>query len=192
LVFFNPKDRGKKSTRALWITLTYDVKRRKFKDAWREIGKEFNCFMSYVRKKFGKVSCCRVFEAYENGHPHIHCILLFEEKEFRVFRDRKGQFRVFEKEIVARGWHSHVDVKAMSSLGRGFSYQKKYLLKSIDADTTDSKALKTLALCWLFCKRAFSLTGKFRQLLTDLIMSMHNSNHETMQITLDGCTRAFS
>ena len=27
LVFFNPKDRGEKSTRALWVTLTYDVKR---------------------------------------------------------------------------------------------------------------------------------------------------------------------
>jgi len=184
LVFFNPKDRGEKSTKALWVTLTYDVKRRKFKDAWREIGKEFNRFMSYVRKKFGKISCCRVFEAYENGHPHIHCILLFESTEFRVFRDKKGQFRVFEKEIIAKGWHSHVDVKAMSSLGRGFSYQKKYLLKSINAETTDSKTLKTLALCWLFSKRAFSLSGKFRQLLTDLIRDMHNSNCQLRQITL--------
>ena len=186
LVFFNPKDRGEKSTRALWVTLTYDVKRRKFKDAWREIGKEFNRFMSYVRKKFGKISCCRVFEAYENGHPHIHCILLFESTEFRVFRDKKGQFRVFEKEIIAKGWHSHVDVKAMSSLGRGFSYQKKYLLKSINAETTDSKTLKTLALCWLFSKRAFSLSGKFRQLLTDLIRDMHNSNRQLRQVTLTG------
>jgi len=184
LIFFNPKDRGEKKTRALWATLTYDVKRRKFKDAWREIGKEFNRFMSYVRKKFGKISCCRVFEAYENGHPHIHCILLFESTEFSVFRDKKGQFRVFEKESIAKGWHSHVDVKAMSSLDRGFSYQKKYLLKSINAETTDSKALKTLALCWLFSKRAFSLTGKFRQLLTDLIMYLHNSNRQLHQVTL--------
>jgi hypothetical protein len=185
MVFFNPKDRGEKKTKALWVTLTYDVKRRKFKDAWRMIGKEFNGFMSYVRKKFGKISGCRVFEAYENGHPHIHCILLFESKEFSVFRDKKGQFRVFEKKVIARAWHSHVNVKAMSSLGRGFSYQKKYLLKSINAETIDSKTLKTLALCWLFCKRAFSLTGKFRQLLTDLIKTKHNSNHKTLQITLD-------
>lgn len=26
-VFFNPKDRGAKKTRALWVTLTYDTKR---------------------------------------------------------------------------------------------------------------------------------------------------------------------
>ena len=27
IVFFNPKDRGKKETKALWVTLTYDTKR---------------------------------------------------------------------------------------------------------------------------------------------------------------------
>ncbi len=88
-------------------------------------------------------------------YPHIHCVLLFEETEFKVFRDRKGQSRVKEKDAIASGWHSFVDVKAMYSLGESFSYLKKYLLKSIDADTKDSLALKTLALCWLFCKRAF-------------------------------------
>jgi hypothetical protein len=187
LVFYNPKDRSlEKKTRALWITLTYDPALSSFKDAWRNISYEFNRFMSYVRKKFGRISCCRVFESYDSGHPHIHCILLFEETEFKVFRDRKGQFRVVEKEIIAKGWHSFVDVKAISSLGRGFSYQKKYLLKSIDAKNADSKALKTLALCWLFCKRAFSISGKFRQVLADLIKTMHNSNQKTKQITLRG------
>jgi len=88
-------------------------------------------------------------------YPHIHCVLLFEETEFKVFRDRKRQSRVKEKDAIASGWHSFVDVKAMYSLGESFSYLKKYLLKSIDADTKDSLALKTLALCWLFCKRAF-------------------------------------
>ena len=186
-VFFNPKDRGGlKKTRALFLTLTYDTKRCSFSDAWRNIGVEFNRFRSYICKKFGNVSCFRVFEAYDNGHPHIHCILLFEEKEFKVFRDKKGQFRIKEKDVVAAGWHSHTDVKAMSSLGRGFSYLKKYLLKSIDTENKDSKTLKTLALGWLFNKRAFSVSGKFRQMLTDLIKTKHNSNHKTQQTTLEG------
>jgi len=186
LVFFNPKDRGEKKTKALWVTLTYDPSRCSFKDAWRNIGIEFNRFMAYVRKHFGKVSCCRVFESYKSGHPHIHCILLFEETEFKVFRDRKGQFRIKEKDAIASGWHSFVDVKAMYSLGKSFSYLKKYLLKSIDAETKDSLVLKTLALCWLFCKRAFSVSGKFRQLLSDLIIYLHNSNRRSLQITLSG------
>ena len=187
VVFFNPKDRGgNKKTRALFVTLTYDTKRCSFSDAWKNIGVEFNRFRSYVCKKFGNVSCFRVFEAYANGHPHIHCILLFEEKKFKVFMDKKGQFRIKEKELIEAGWHSHIDVKAMSSLGRGFAYLKKYLLKGIDGKNKDSKALKTLALGWLFNKRAFSVSGKFPQMLTDLIKTKHNSNHKTTQITLEG------
>ena len=185
-VFFNPKDRTSNKTRALFVTLTYDTKLCGLDEAWKTLGDEFNRFMAHVRKRFGKVSCFRVFEAYENGYPHIHCILLFEEREFKVFRDKKGQFRVKEKGGLAEGWGSHTDAKAMSSLGRGLSYLKKYLLKSIDAKNKDSKALKTLALGWLFNKRAFSVSGKFKQLLTDLIKTKHNSNHKTTQITLQG------
>jgi len=186
LVFFNRKDRGAKKTRALWVTLTYDVKHCSFKEAWRNIGVEFNRFMAYVRKRFGKVSCCRVFESFENGYPHIHAILLFESTWFNVFRDRKGQFRIHSKKLVAKGWHSNIDVKAMHSLAGGFSYQKKYLLKNIDVEKADSKALKTLALCWAYRKRAFSVSGLFRKLLSDLIEYMHNSNHQIRQVTLSG------
>ena len=185
--FFNPKDRGKpKKTRALFLTLTYDTKLCSFDVAWRNISYEFNRFMAYLRKKFGKVSCVRVFEAYENGYPHVHCVLLFEEKEFKVFRDNKGRFRIKEKGVIAAGWRSHTDAQAMSSLGWGFRYLKKYLLKSIDAENKDSKTLKTLALGWLFNKRAFSISGKFKQKLNDLIKTKHNSNHKKQQITLEG------
>jgi hypothetical protein len=141
--------------------------------------------MAYVREKFGKVSCCRVFESFENGHPHIHCILLFET-QFSVFRDSKGQFRVHVKDVIAEGWHSNVDVKAMSSLARGFSYLKKYLLKNNNADKANSKALMTLALCWVFRKRAFSASGQFRKALTDLIRIMHNSKRLVVQVSLSG------
>jgi hypothetical protein len=186
LTFFDPKAREAKATRALWVTLTYDTKLRSYKEAWEQIGIEFNGFMAYVRSKFGKVSCCRVFESFENGYPHIHCILLFQEYTFSVFRDDKGQFRVHEKDVFAHGWHSNVDVKGMSSLVGGFSYLKKYLLKGIDFENADSKGLKTLALCWVYRKRAFSVSGSFRKVLTDLIKDLHNSNKPLVQMTLLG------
>lgn len=183
LTFFNPKDRSEKKTRALWVTLTYDSKRCLFEDAWIKIGVELNRFLSSIRKKFGKLSCCRVFESFENGYPHIHCILLFENKWFKVFRDRKAQFRIYEKKSFEDGWHSNIDVKAMSSLAGGFSYLKKYLLKGIDYERADSKALKTLALCWHFRKRAFSVNGSFRKLLINLINGLKKRFH---QVTLLG------
>ena len=101
LVFFNPKDRSEKHTSALWVTLTYDTKLCSYKEAWEQIGIQFNGFMAYARRQFGKVSCCRVFESFENGYPHIHCILLFQEYTFAVFRDSKGQFRVHEKDDLS-------------------------------------------------------------------------------------------
>ena len=186
LIFFNSKDRGLKKTRALWVTLTYDSKRCSFKEAWNNIGKEFNRFMSYIRKKVGKVSSCRVFESFENGYPHIHAILLFDATWFKVFRDRKGQFRVHSKYILAEGWHSNVDVKAMSSLVGGFHYLKKYLLKGIDVAKADSKGLKTLALCWAFMKRAFSVSGLFRRMLSEMIRELTAMKKRIGQTTLSG------
>lgn len=183
LAFFNPKDRGSKMTRALWVTLTYDAKLCSFGEAWKRVGIEFNRFMAYVRKRFGRVSCCRVFESFENGYAHIHAILLFESKWFRVFRDKKGQFRIHSKKTMEKGWHSNIDVKAMSSLAGSFSYLKKYLMKGIDVTRADSKGLKTLALCWEFRKRAFSVSGLFRKMLSDLVKEM---KHKLVQIDLYG------
>jgi len=186
ILFFNPKDRASKKTQALFVTLTYDSKLCKYGEAWEQIGIQFNGFMSYVRSKFGQISSCRVFEAFDNGHPHVHCILLFKEHSFSVFRDSKGQFRVYEKDVLAEGWHSLVDVKAMSSLIGGLKYLKKYLLKGVDSETADRKGLKTLTLCWAYRKRAFSVSGQFRKSLTDLITDLHISNKKTVQITLSG------
>lgn len=95
-----------------------------------------------------------MFESFENGYPHIHCILLFESW-FSVFRDTKGRFRILEKKVFAKAWHSNVDVKAMSSLNSGFAYLKQYLLKGIDFENADSKGLKTLAPCWVLEKGLF-------------------------------------
>jgi hypothetical protein len=93
---------------------------------------------------------------------------------------------VHAKDIIAEGWHSNVDVKAMGSSVGGFSYLKKYLLKGINYDKADSKALKTLALCWAYRKRGFSVSGQFRKMLTDLINQMHNSNKRLVQVSLSG------
>jgi hypothetical protein len=63
---------------------------------------------------------------------------------------------------------------------------KKHLLKGIDFERADSKGLKTLALCWVCRKRAFSVSGSFRKALSDLISDLHNSNKPLVQVTILG------
>lgn len=195
MVFFNESDLSPvpKFTKALWVTLTYDTKLKSFAEAWRDLPSEFNRFMSFVRKRFGKVSCCRVYEAFENGYPHIHAVLLFDDSTFEVFphysnKKRKMVFACRSESVFQQGWHSWVDVEGMGSVGRAFRYQKKYLLKSIDvgASCKRNKFVKTLALCWIFLKRAFSVSGKFRSRLADLTKAMHNSNRKKVQVSLEG------
>ena len=94
--------------------------------------------------------------------------MLFESFEFNVFRDGKGRFRIRSKGVFERYWHSFVDVQDVYDLRGGMRYIGKYLYKGIHAETADSKSLKTLALCWAFCKRSFSFGGVFKEHLKEL------------------------
>jgi hypothetical protein len=58
--------------------------------------------------------------------------------------------------------------------------------EGIDFKNADSKVLKTLALCWVYRKRAFAVSGAFRKVLADLITNLHNSNKPLLQTTLTG------
>jgi hypothetical protein len=73
-------------TNILFITLTYDTKLCPFYEAWKKVGEEFNRWRANIRKKFGDFSIFRCFEAFENGHPHIHMIAIFKEQYFKVFK----------------------------------------------------------------------------------------------------------
>jgi len=46
------------------------------------------------------------------------------------------------------------------------------VLKGIDFEKADLKGLKTLALCWAYMKRAFSVSGGFRRMLSELIAEL--------------------
>ena len=45
--------------------------------------------------------------------------------------------------------------------------------------STDSKALKTLALCWAFRKRAFSVSGRFREMLSEAARKANRPEQRT-------------
>jgi integrase len=150
-------------TNILFIALTYDTKLCSFAEAWRKIGKEFNLWKANIRKKFGDFSVFRCFEAFENGHPHIHLIAVFKEQYFKVFKSYKqakdGKMQevwlVEEKEFFEPYWHSWTKIKAVYNLKGGLNYLKKYIMKCAEYQHNDRKGKITLAMCWVFRKMAW-------------------------------------
>ena len=177
--FFNEKERElqkKVRTSLVSVTLTYHVKRCSMCDAWANIGKEFDVWLKNLRKKFGRISIIRTWEAFQNGYPHINAILLFHDNEFSVFR-YKSKLRIKEKAAFSKHWHSYVDVQAVANLKRAVSYIIKYITKELFSEN----AILTRAMLWLFKKRSFSVSKDFISGLKRLDYSMHNSHQVSLR-----------
>jgi len=185
-------DRGQMRTRVLFMTLTYDTKLKSRHQAWKAVSKEYNLFMSKMRRVFGSISTARTFESFENGYPHVHVVLLFNDFTFQVreYMNRKGRKVLLVdddiKGCISAMWHSNVDVKGVGNVSESINYLKKYVSKCANFDSNDSKGVKTLAQCWAYGKRAYCLSGVFRTRMTDLIRNMRNSNSQLIQKSLDG------
>jgi len=83
--FFDRKDRSKRQkTKVLFVTLTYRRDGR-IDSAWEDVGKDYNRWISGLRRRYGKIHVLRNWEAQSDGYPHIHCVLYFEEREFETF-----------------------------------------------------------------------------------------------------------
>jgi len=180
----NPK------TNCLFITLTYDTKLASLSESWKIISKQYNRFVSAIKRKFGKVAILRVFESFQNGYPHIHAIMLFDDFQFDVFehwnkKGTKSTFRINQKSDFEKYWHSHVDITAVHTIKGALGYLTKYLKKAYDKN---SKYKLTLAMLWLHHKQAFAISGKFKQMLEQIRLdtrSLPNSNKLT-QLDLNG------
>lgn len=168
--FFNHKDRSRRhKTRALFVTLTYKRDER-LDVVWEEVGRDYNRWITGLRRRFGKIDVLRAWEAHGDGYPHIHCVLLFEETEFETFL-YNGKWRINRRDDISRNWNfGFIDVLALSSMRAGVSYVVKYLTKvhsSIVEKRFDRKSVITLAMMWIFKKRAFSLSRGFEELIDD-------------------------
>jgi hypothetical protein len=102
--------------------------------------------------------------------------MIFHDCNFNVTRI-KGKYRVLEKKEFDKSYHSFVDVQAVRKMREGISYVTKYLRK-------DEHPLQmlTLALCWLFRKRSFAVSGDFH----DIIYTMTTIRYRLVQTDLFG------
>ena len=184
----------------LFITLTYDTKKKTPKEAWQDVGEDWNNFHSALERKYGKVHEFRVWESTAKGYPHIHAVLMFEEaNKFTTFR-YNGIWRIQEKHDLEQYHHSNIDVEPVQTVG-GIKYLLKYLTKVHEKDRDEKRDL-TLGMMWLFRKRAYGISEGFVQGLENMIADSfyntqgkisyrldhlkHNSNQKMLQITLEG------
>jgi hypothetical protein len=87
--------------------------------------------------------------------------MMFHEYEFKVTEIR-GKYRIREKEAFEKSWHSFVDVQAIRKYREGVRYVTKYLTKTKNESKTQ---VLTLALCWLFRKRSFAISGDMQEVI---------------------------
>jgi len=165
LVYFGYGSHGYVKGSGLHVVLEYDANVVDLRDAWLDVGSDFNRFMSRVRRLFGKVSVVRVFESHESAYPHIHVVLVFHDYVFLGYSSRRRGhmvYRVFGvdyKSLKACWIHGFSDVEMVGSFGGGVRYLSKYLAKSTSAEFAGVKGIRGLAMCWVFRKRSFSVSG---------------------------------
>ena len=87
--------------------------------------------------------------------------MIFHDYEFQVV-ESKGKYRILEKEEFEKLWHSFVDVQAIRKFREGVKYVTKYLTKTKNNSKTQ---VLTLALCWLFRKRSFAISGDMYEVI---------------------------
>jgi hypothetical protein len=165
LVYFGFGSHGYVRGSGLHVVLEYDSNLVGLCDAWLRVGVDFNRFMSHIRKLFGHVSVVRVFESHESGYPHVHILLAFDGHVFSGYSSRRrGRlvYRVFgsDYEDLKGCWNfGFSDFEMIDSFTGGVRYLSKYLVKSTSASLAGVKGIRALAMCWVFHKRSFSVSG---------------------------------
>jgi hypothetical protein len=135
---------------------------------WESVGKYFNRWFSAVKSRYGKISIIRCWESHEDGYPHIHVVLLFHEVEFETFF-YNGKWLITEKREIEALWKwGFSDMFALYSLGAGVGYILKYVTKVNNAllsEKVDRKLVLSLAMMWIFRKRAFLVSKDFGEFI---------------------------
>jgi hypothetical protein len=198
------KPNRKVESQLFWFTLSWDPSLFSFDDSWRnQVSYHWNLWITRMRNHYGRIQVLKFVQAtpgsgLAHGFPHIHGVLLFQDKKFQIEPHiDKGDlnelsFRMVwrERKAVERagGWHSFIDVKALKSVSSAVNYCRKYGQGTFDvvsdSGEVNEEALLNCAMNWYYRKRSFSVSGGLQRALSDLIRLLRNS--KVFQGTLDG------
>lgn len=154
----------KRKTKAFFITLTYDPKikgQSTLDEQWCKVGKDWNNFMSRLRRTVGSVEAIRVFETTKKGAPHIHAVIFTKDKAWTTSKvrcqDGKYRWLLRAKPVLEKIWiNGFIQVSGIVILARAMNYiLGTYFGKGYLYDEQNSMGL---AMMWIYRKRAMSYT----------------------------------
>ena len=185
--FFNPRLRKTQTTPMFKVTMTYDPKRCSRYKAWLNIGHELNHFRSNLIKYFGcPVSIIHTWENFKRkralsggksayAYPHVNLVVMLgDNKQIKTFL-HNGEWRLDCKKELEKYWHSTIDVKAVSSIGKfdeddqpdnddsyiSLAHNLKYITKDLRTCKEGDDYVLLNAILWAMRKRAYSFNGDF-------------------------------
>ena len=194
--FFVNKSGRILKTKSLFMTLTIDPQKLLWNRElfWKTITKHYDNFVRAIISKYGKAFVMKgVIEATQNGYPHIHLIMIFEDRKFNCFRHynrkrEKTTYRIHEKGALEHYWKlGFIDVQAIKNRYQASAYCLKYGAKGYDREAYSGeqrdKIELTLSLNWYFKKHSFTFRY-LNLLLTYLILVKQNSHNGTQSINV--------
>ena len=171
LTLLNPKSNHGRSN-ILRIDLTYDTKRCSSEQSAKNIGKEYNLFLTNLKERYGKISEFRVFEFTKKGMAHVHGVYIFHDYDFTVTKQRSSKnglnyFRVsdYQRKKLQKMYHSYINVYALYN-----SKQLNYCLKYLSKEFFDAEGSITPFLLTLYDNRAYGLSKGFDTSLNDVFV----------------------
>ena len=197
LEFFSPKDFDCEKvvhTRLLWITLTWDTNLCSLNESWESGQYYFNLWITNLRNHYGDIDVLRFPQASPDrdgkayGYQHFHIVLLFRDYEFTVFpylNDKlEMSYRIEEKDEFIRkaNWHSFTDIRAINSMKGIYQYAIKHY-ENAGFGTSEEATLNN-AICWIFKKKSYTVSGGFRESYSEFIKTLRNSKASLVQIDL--------
>ena len=162
----------------LFLTLTWNpnIFFWSKKRAWLSLEYFYNKFITRFRKKYGRCWVLKGVESTKLGFPHIH-LLLICKNSFDVFVHKnkdtgKKTYRIKEKPNIAKSWNSHIDILVPSNVQSVRNYVVKDILSQYDKTEKrrTTQDFLSLALCWLFRKQSYAISGFSHDLITERLI----------------------
>ena len=151
--------------KGVFLTLTVDHSKVKgLKDAWINISKAWNKFMTRLSKELNvprkDIKYIWVLEAQGNGYPHIHALFLGIDWLFWAGNKQEWINDNPHSKNLKHFWGLGSvfvnSTKSDDNIKNPISYMMKYIRKTFDPYSEDDKKELTQAMLWAFNKRSWN------------------------------------